>query len=157
MPRLPTNADEEDLRARVMKLEWELDQSERRHDERLNNGAKTFTRHERRMEDLEARLAPKPADKWKVAGVIIGVLLTVGAWVWQAAKYPDRSEYTALQSRLDSLDDQLDSRIRLLREAQVDAATNAMLTSRDLEQLAEGLQRIEAELDKLRVGRGRRR
>jgi len=157
VPRGPTNADEPpdpsgramsfgDIPSRVMRVEWELEAVERRLVERLDNGAERFSAHKRQLADLEQRMQPKAADKWRVAGFIVGVAVMVGGWVWQAAKYPDRSEYAAIQTRIDALDDQVDNRIQLLREAQVDSATKTMLIGRDLEQLTEAVKRLEAEL-----------
>lgn len=140
--RAPTHAEYE-LEKRIYALEIKLKETERRQDVRLSDGAKTFHKHEDRLADLEARMLPKPADKWKVAGLVIGVLLTVAAWVWQAARYPDRAEYNGLAQKVEQLDDQVDGRVRLLREAQVDAATKVMLLGRDFEQVKEALKRLQ--------------
>jgi len=43
---------------------------------------------------------PKP---WKVASVALGFVMMMLVWVWQAAKYPDRTEFNSVHSEVQEL------------------------------------------------------
>jgi hypothetical protein len=81
------------LPERVSRIEWEQEAIH----SRLNDGARTFAEITQTQKELHEEIAdakkPVPLQWWKVAGLILTILVLVVTWVWQAAKYPDREEF----------------------------------------------------------------
>lgn len=132
-----------ELGERVVGLEHGVESIERRFGERLDDGARRFASLGRQVEDIEERLRPKPADRWKMAGFVFGLSVALFTWVWQAARYPDRSEYGALAARVEATTESIDAKLQSMRETQLKHASDLLLLKQQLESLARDLVRIE--------------
>jgi hypothetical protein len=120
---------------------------------RLENGQREFMalREEQRAlraaQDQQARdLAPKPLTRLQVfgfiAGPVLGVVVLLGGYVWNAARYPDRTEFNAAQqSNADALR-ALDRRLNAIESTQA-------LQAKDLSTIGASADRNEKALDKL--------
>lgn len=64
--------------------------------ERLNNGAATFTRHEDRLAKVEELKRPQ----WRT---VLGLVLIAVPWIWAAARYPDGAKFEDLQRQVNSM------------------------------------------------------
>ena len=139
---------------RVIGLEYSVDSLGRRLGDRLDDGAERFSVMRRQIDQIEARLAPKPADKWKAAGLILTGAVLLFTWVWQAARYPDRSEYAALSAKVDGFRSDVNERLDHVRDAEQRNATAAVLLRREVEALQAELARLRVELaTRARAGR----
>lgn len=111
-PRVPTVPGDEmsDLRERVAKLEWWHEQVDRR----LGEGAEQFSELRRSIANavnevkeahdrIKDAIAPKPTQWAKVGGILFAIVVTVMAWVWQAARYPTRGEMDELRGIIQTL------------------------------------------------------
>jgi hypothetical protein len=143
--------DDTDLRARVTTLEQAAEAMSRRFGDRLDDGAERFAIQRRQIEQVEAAIAPKPADKWKLAGIVLSVAVLLFTWVWQAARYPDRSEYTALATRMESFVSDMRGRFDLLREAGLRSESDIALLRNRIGGLDRSLARIEEEIRSARA------
>lgn len=54
----------------------------------------------------------------KLVSAIAGIGLLICTWVWQAAKYPDRSEFLGLAADVRALDDKLVTRAESIAQDQ---------------------------------------
>lgn len=72
----------------MAKLEWALEHHEQATRQRLDQGAQHFSKLETALENLK----PKPKTL-QIIGVGFGIVTFVGALIWQAARYPDRTEF----------------------------------------------------------------
>lgn len=74
-------------------------------EERLDNGARAFVKFETRLDGVAAAAAPKRVALWPFITFGFLVLNAGGAWLWQAAQYPGRGEFTqALDSTSQKLE-----------------------------------------------------
>jgi hypothetical protein len=120
---------------------------------RLENGQREFMalREEQRslraaLEQQARDLAPKPLTRLQVfgfvAGPVLGVVVLLGGYVWNAARYPDRAEFNAaLQSAADA-SRAVDRRLNAIESAQA-------LQAKDLSTIGASADRNEKGLDKL--------
>lgn len=87
------------LKERVQRVEWEHESIKKR----LAEGAKSFSEVRTGLEQIKDELKPKPTPLWKMVSVAITIGIIVCAWVWQAAKYPDRAEFNRVHQQVESL------------------------------------------------------
>ena len=139
MPRAPTSPGEQDEREQLLKIGWELESVQNR----LADGAETFASLKRRLQKLET---PKPLQVTKVAAVVIGALAMVFGWVWQAARYPDRAEYSALKTRIADLRERLDVQIETERGINADLRTGAIVRDTEIQALERALRQLKADV-----------
>lgn len=93
-PRPPTLTEEDDirdLRERVARLEWRDAEVEKR----LGSGAESFS-------EIRRQITGKPTQWSRISGVLLAATLAVLAWVWQAARYPDRDEIESIRATIQN-------------------------------------------------------
>lgn len=126
---------------RLVGAEHAIESLERRLTDRLDDGARRFAAIGRQIEDLERQVAPQPTDKFKAAGLVFAIAIAVGAWVWQAARYPDRSEYYQLASKVEAATDEFNAKLERMVEAQQKRSTDIALLQSTVEALREQVAR----------------
>lgn len=120
---------------------------------RLENGQREFMalREEQRairahMEQQARDLAPKPLTRFQIVGFVAGPVLAVvvllGGYVWNAARYPDRTEFNAAQQSTADALRAVDRRLNTIEGAQA-------LQAKDLSTIGASADRNEHALDKL--------
>ena len=79
-------------------------------DKRLSEGGESFKELRESIRTLHEKIestAPKPMSRTQLAmfilGPILGLLVLVGSVVWQAARTPDRTEFTHLQEQVQEV------------------------------------------------------
>lgn len=115
------------LRERVQRHGYQIESIEKR----LSDGADAFAKVRASIEDVRKEQQPKPTPPWKIASIAIAIATMVLAWVWQAAKYPDRSEFNQVNSKVQELK---------LDQVQIQSDINAIKASQT---------RVEKNIDKL--------
>jgi predicted nucleic acid-binding Zn-ribbon protein len=141
---------------RISRLEWAHEELGKR----LSQGAEAFSDLRdsigtvradltKAHEKFQEAIAPKPTPWWRVAGVIITVCLIIGGWIWQMAKYPDRSEFEKFQHEAQGAQKSIDEDVRLLREKQHEFSTEQRLLSDSVKRSETSMQRIDEKLDRL--------
>jgi len=80
-------------------------------EKRLSEGAETFSELRTSVVNLRKEItdsAPKPLPRWQllafILGPVLGVVVLVGSIVWQAARTPNRDEFTKLQEQVQALE-----------------------------------------------------
>ncbi len=144
------------LSERIARLEWAHEELGKR----LSQGAEAFSdlrdsiasvrkdlvsAHER----FQEAIAPKPIPWWRIAGVIITVLVLAGGWVWQISKYPTRDEFDRYQRDAQGASKGIDAEIRALREKQAEISTEQRLVTESAKRGEESIRRIEDKLERL--------
>lgn len=109
---------------------------------RLAEGVQTFT-------DIRTELramSPKPLSTWKVIGFILGpvlaLLVLVGGFIWQAAKYPDRSEFEDAKKQIGEVQTRLTVDISAFKVEQVQLKSDVAATK-------DTVKKMDDKLDKL--------
>lgn len=144
MTRVATHHSD-DLGERLIGVEHGLESLERRLGDRLDSGAQRFATINRQLEEIEARLAPKPTDKYKVAGFVLAVALALLPWVWQAARYPDRSEYAAFATKVENAGAGITERLQEMREIQLEAQADLRLLQQRVESLQKQIDQLQSQ------------
>lgn len=67
---------------------------------RLEAGAKAFSVMEKQIEQLNAKIS---WPMWKVLTTAVSVFSVAGALIWAAARYPDRDEFRAIQTKVNEM------------------------------------------------------
>lgn len=120
---------------------------------RLENGQREFMalREEQRalratIEQQAREHAPKPLTRLQVfafiAGPVLGVVVLLGGYVWNAARYPDRTEFNAAQASAIEESRLVDKRLNAIEGTQ-------SLQAKDLSTIGSSADRNEKALDKL--------
>jgi hypothetical protein len=77
----------------------------------LRGGAEMFATLRRDIGDLQVATAPKPMSRFQllafILGPVIGTIVFMGTFVWQAARYPDRAEFNAARAEAAAAWDRL--------------------------------------------------
>lgn len=101
-------------------MEWQQESI----DKRLNEGAETFSEVRQSIKDIHEQLKPKPIPMWKVASFALTIMLLVGAWIWQAARYPDRDEFNEARQTGEAKTDLVQIEVTHLKLEQVKMQSN---------------------------------
>lgn len=121
--------DQGDLKGRVQRLETLQEEGAKSINDRLGQGAKTFSEIEKQVEVLNEKIQPK----WTT---IVPIALVVGGWIWVAARYPDPGKFETLQGQVQQLQ---------MRQVEVNSELSGM--NKALDALETRNARIEDKLD----------
>lgn len=144
-PRAPTETSGE----RFAKLEV-----------RLENGQKEFMalREEQRairatMEQMARDLAPKPVSRLQLLAFAAGPVVLLAGFVWQAARYPDRTEFNVAQEAAVASARKAEEKLYQLESAQAVQAKDLASISGANERHETALEKIDAKLDRVLAGK----
>jgi hypothetical protein len=101
---------------------------------------------EQLRQEVQDVTRPKPMSRLQVfafvAGPVLGVCVLIGGFVWQAARYPDRSELNAAQGEAAAAQRSTTSKLYELDRGQLEQ-------KKDLEQIKAAAQSQEHRLNKI--------
>lgn len=127
------------LDEKIHKLEWRSDAF----NDRLNMGSSTFAEMKHELDQLK----PKPIHAWKIISTIIGVALVIAGFIWQAARYPDRTEYNANVYRTNQENITMQREIQDLKEQQIQQVSDVKTTREAINRIEQKQDKIEDKLD----------
>jgi len=144
------------LGERVAKVEWRTEAI----DERLAQGAEAFSDLRNSMADVRSdiqqahdrfqeAIQPKPMAVWKIAGLVLTVVVLVSSWIWQAAKYPNREEFNASKQESQLSQEKLSDEIDSVKLKQAEIRTDQMLIKDSVQRQEKAQEKIDYKLDKL--------
>lgn len=122
----------------MAKLEWALEHHEGAVKSRLDQGAQHFSKLENALEQLK----PKPKTL-QIVGVGFGIVTFIGALIWQAARYPDRTEF---DQAIRSLQHENRATAEVVNKVQMDS----ILMQKNIEAIQESQDREERNTDAIR-------
>lgn len=157
------NGVRDEVRDRLMKLEWKQEEQ----DKRLSQGAGAFSdlrqsitevkqdihKTHLKMEEANAKfqemLAPKPIPIWKIVSTATGVFVFIGGLIWAFARYPDRTEFEKAQEKHEHKQEKLEGDLNHLRSEQVEIKTDQRLIKESMTRQERAQQAIDSKLDKI--------
>lgn len=122
----------------MTKLEWALEHHEQAIKQRLDQGAAHFSKLEQSLEEMK----PKPRIL-PILGVGFGIVTFVGALIWQAARYPDRTEFN---QAIQQLQHENSSTSSDMHKMQMDS----LVMQKNIESIQESQDREERATDAIR-------
>lgn len=101
---------------------------------------------EQLRQEVQDVTRPKPMSRLQVfafvAGPVLGICVLIGGFVWQAARYPDRSEFNAAQGEAAAAQRSTTAKLYELDRGQLEQ-------KKDLEQIKAAAQSQEHRLNKI--------
>lgn len=127
------------------RLQWENE----RINERLNAGAGTFQRVTDQLEELKQK---KTGIQWPV---ILSLIVTAGALWWQAARYPDRAEYSRDKETTQAVQKAIGTEVSNIKLEQVSAAAEIKAIREAVQRTEVTQRKMDDKLDKIVERRSR--
>lgn len=93
--------------ARESDVGYQLGVFKERTEERLKQGAQTMAELREKVEEL----TPKPKPPWPLLSFGFVAVTALCGWVWQLARYPDRSEFESAKTEASQHLREIDSRL----------------------------------------------
>lgn len=129
---VPVSLDQEatgGFRSQVSSRLAVLESKQDEHSRSLDKGAETFSQMRKDLDDAK----PKPASKLAIASLVVLVAVplagTFGMAIWNASRYPERSEFEAVKAQFEGRANEL---AQSLHDSQ-----------RDVVDLRKSLERVE--------------
>lgn len=141
------------LDKRVDRIEWQQDAI----DKRLSEGAETFSEVRQSIKDIHDELKPKPIATWKIASFALTIMLLVGAWIWQAARYPDRTEFNEARQATEAKANKVQADVQHLRMEQVKIQADIKAIKSSQARTEKGMGEIKTDIKTLATTNKRRR
>lgn len=114
---------------------------------------------EQLRQEVQDVTRPKPMSRLQVfafvAGPVLGVCVLIGGFVWQAARYPDRSEFNAAQGEASAAQRSTDARLHALENIQTAQQKDVASIAAAAERQERRLDKIDDKLDRALSARGK--
>lgn len=115
-------------------------------DTRLREGAETFATFRDSLRTLTARVEPRAVTPSRIAAAAFALVVSLGipiaSWIWQAARYPDRSEFNGIRSSVTEM-----------QAAQTQLKADLYIHADSFKRADDRQQAIEKKLDRVLEGR----